>query len=122
MIRVLTLNLQHALPGPGALSDPATAPLARADITDPAAARQVLGALALQLREISPDVIALQEVDLGQARSGRLNQAAELASALGWDSYRFAATYAGAVVGLRRRWRRSGSCPNPARWRARRPG
>ncbi|EEH65947.1 endonuclease/exonuclease/phosphatase family protein [Actinomyces urogenitalis DSM 15434] len=107
MIRVLTLNLQHALPGPGALSDPATAPLARADITDPAAARQVLGALALQLREISPDVIALQEVDLGQARSGRLNQAAELASALGWDSYRFAATYAGAVVGLRRRPRRS---------------
>nr|WP_300339819.1 endonuclease/exonuclease/phosphatase family protein [Actinomyces sp.] len=107
MIRVLTLNLQHALPGPGALNDPATAPLARADVANPAAAREVLGALAQQLHEIAPDVIALQEVDLGQARSARLNQTAELASALGWGSYRFSATYAGAVAGLRRRPLRS---------------
>ncbi|WP_172119407.1 endonuclease/exonuclease/phosphatase family protein [Actinomyces faecalis] len=107
MIRVLTLNLQHALPGPGAPGDPATAALAGSDIADPAAARQVLTALAAQLREIGPDVIALQEVDLGQARSGRLDQAAELARALGWSGHRFAATYAGGVTGLRRRPLRS---------------
>lgn len=107
MIRLLTLNLQHGLPGPGALHDPATAALAEATITEAAVARRVLAALADQLSEIGPDVIALQEVDLGQARSGRLNQTAELARALGWSGYRFAATYAGAVTGLRRRPLRS---------------
>lgn len=107
MIRLLSFNLQHGRPGDGARLDPATAPLADSDIADAGAAREVLAALADQIRDIDPDVIALQEVDLGQRRSGRLNQTAVLADLLGWDGHRFAATYAGPVVGLRRRPRRS---------------
>lgn len=107
MIRLLSLNLQHGRPGDGARLDPATAPLADLDIADAGAAREVLAALADQIRDIGPDVIALQEVDLGQRRSGRLDQTAVLADLLGWAGHRFAATYAGPVVGLRRRPRRS---------------
>ena len=107
MIRLLSFNLQHGRPGNGARLDPATAPLADSDIADAGAAREVLAALADQIRDIDPDVIALQEVDLGQRRSGRLDQTAVLADLLGWDGHRFAATYAGPVVGLRRRPRRS---------------
>ena len=104
MLRLLTLNLQHAQLG--ALAPAPAGP--GADPRDPRAAREVLVALAGQLAALGPDVIALQEVDLGQARSGRLNQVAELASALGWTHHRLAATYAGGVTGLRRRPRRSG--------------
>lgn len=107
MIRLLSFNLQHGRPGDGARLDPATAPLADSDIADAGAAREVLAALADQIRDIDPDVIALQEVDLGQRRSGRLDQTAVLADLLGWEDRRFAATYAGPVVGLRRRPRRS---------------
>lgn len=107
MIRLLSFNLQHGRPGDGARLDPATAPLADSDIADAGAAREVLAALADQIRDIDPDVIALQEVDLGQRRSGRLDQTAVLADMLGWEGRRFAATYAGPVVGLRRRPRRS---------------
>ena len=107
MIRLLSFNLQHGRPGDGARLDPATAPLADSDIADAGAAREVLAALADQIRDIDPDVIALQEVDLGQRRSGRLDQTAVLADLLGWEGRRFAATYAGPVVGLRRRPRRS---------------
>lgn len=107
MIRLLSFNLQHGRPGDGARLDPATASLADSDIADAGAAREVLAALADQIRDIDPDVIALQEVDLGQRRSGRLDQTAVLADLLGWEGRRFAATYAGPVVGLRRRPRRS---------------
>ena len=107
MIRLLSFNLQHGRPGDGARLDPATAPLADSDIADAGAAREVLAALAVQIRDIGPDVIAVQEGDLGQRRSGRLDQTAVLADLLGWDGHRFAATYAGPVVGLRRRPRRS---------------
>ena len=107
MIRLLSFNLQHGRPGDGARLDPATAPLADSDIADAGAAREVLAALADQIRDIDPDVIALQEVDLGQRRSGRLDQTAVLADLLGWEGRRFAATYAGPVVGLGRRPRGS---------------
>lgn len=104
MLRVLTLNLQHGRPGAGAGDgSAATGSLAGADISDPGTARAVLAALAEQIHELAPDVVALQEVDLGQARSGRLDQTAVLAEHLGWKDYRFAATYAGPVAGLRRR-------------------
>ena len=117
MLRLLSLNLQHALPGAGA-ADAAgsafgaantanTADVANADITDPEAARTVLAVLADQIAELAPDVVALQEVDKGQARSGYLDQAAVLAELLGWEHYRFAAACAGPVAGLRRRPRRS---------------
>ena len=108
MIRVLSLNLQHGLPGAGAGDgSAATGSLVGADISDPATARAVMRATAAQIAELAPDVIALQEVDLGQARSGRLAQAAFLAEELGMPSCRFAACYAGPVVGLRRRPLRS---------------
>ncbi len=108
MIRVLSLNLQHGLPGAGAGDgSAATGSLAGADISDPATARAVMRAAAEQIAELAPDIIALQEVDLGQARSGRLAQAAFLAEELGMPTCRFAASYAGPVVGLRRRPLRS---------------
>lgn len=108
MLRVLTLNLQHGQPGAGAGDGTAASgSLARADIRDPATARAVLAALAEQIAELAPDVVALQEVDLGQARSGRLNQAGTLAELLGWHYCHFAAAYAGPVAGLRRRPRRA---------------
>ena len=108
MIRVLSLNLQHGLPGAGAGDgSAATGSLAGADISDPATARAVMRATAEQIAELAPDVVALQEVDLGQARSGRLHQAAFLAEELGMPTCRFAASYAGPVVGLRRRPLRS---------------
>ncbi|MBW3070386.1 endonuclease, partial [Actinomyces sp. 594] len=104
MLRVLTLNLQHCLPGAGAGDGTAASgSLAGADIREPATARAVLTALAEQITELAPDVVALQEVDLGQARSGRLDQAAVLAELLGWCHRRFAAAWAGPVTGLRRR-------------------
>ena len=104
MIRVLSLNLQHGLPGAGAGDgSAATGSLAGADISDPATARAVMRATAEQIAELAPDIIALQEVDLGQARSGRLHQAAFLAEELGMPTCRFSASYAGPVVGLRRR-------------------
>ena len=108
MIRVLSLNLQHGLPGAGAGDgSAATGSLAGADISDPATARAVMWAAAEQIAELAPDIVALQEVDLGQARSGRLAQAAFLAEELGMPTCRFAASYAGPVVGLRRRPLRS---------------
>ena len=108
MIRVLSLNLQHGLPGAGAGDgSAATGSLAGADISDPATARAVMRATAEQIAELAPDVVALQEVDLGQARSGRLHQAAFLAEELGMPTCRFAASYAGPAVGLRRRPLRS---------------
>ncbi|WP_127842715.1 endonuclease/exonuclease/phosphatase family protein [Actinomyces wuliandei] len=108
MLRVLTLNLLHGQPGPGAGDGSALAgSLSAARIADPGAARAVLVALAEQVAELAPDVVALQEVDLHQARSGRLHQAAVLAQALGMPYYRFAASYAGPVAGLRRRPLRS---------------
>lgn len=107
MIRVLSLNLQHCLPGAGAEHDSGTASLAGADITDPAAALTVLEALAEQISALDPDVVALQEVDMRQRRSGGLDQAGELARLLGWEHHRFAAAWAGPVVGLRRRPLRS---------------
>lgn len=109
MLRLLSLNLQHALPGSGAIhADRALgSDTYDADISDPADALAVLEVLAGQIAELAPDVVALQEVDLGQARSGRLDQTAVLARLLGWENHRFAATYAGSVAGLRRRPLRS---------------
>ncbi|MDO4900862.1 endonuclease/exonuclease/phosphatase family protein [Actinomyces sp.] len=108
MLRVLTLNLQHGLPGAGAGDGTAASgSLAGADIRSPALARTVLAELAGQIAELEPDVVALQEVDLGQCRSGRLDQAGVLAQLLGWHHHRFAAAWAGPAAGLRRRPLRS---------------
>lgn len=109
MIRVLTLNLQHGAIGAAATqaSDPAHRALAGGDVSDLGTALAALGALAEQIAELSPDVVLLQEVDHHQARSAGLDQTQVLAGLLGMAHHRFAATWAGPVVGLRRRPRRS---------------
>jgi endonuclease/exonuclease/phosphatase family metal-dependent hydrolase len=45
-----------------------------------------LGRIADVIAAYSPDVVALQEVDVGRERSGRVDQAAELAARLGMDA------------------------------------
>jgi endonuclease/exonuclease/phosphatase family metal-dependent hydrolase len=45
-----------------------------------------LGRIADVIAAYSPDVVALQEVDVGRERSGRVDQAAELATRLGMDA------------------------------------
>ncbi|HEU4615482.1 MAG TPA: endonuclease/exonuclease/phosphatase family protein [Kofleriaceae bacterium] len=44
-----------------------------------------LGRIAAVIASFDPDVVALQEVDIGRKRSGRVDQAAELASRLGME-------------------------------------
>ena len=82
-MRVVTANLQHGHPLVGG----------------PSPARRLGEALS----SLEGDVVALQEVDVGQARSGRIDEAAVAAEALGMRWWRFAAEFAGQERGLRRR-------------------
>lgn len=59
--------------------------------------------LAAAFRDVPGDLLALQEVDKGQARSGRVHETAVIAEALGFRWHRFAAAFAGSVRGVRRR-------------------
>jgi endonuclease/exonuclease/phosphatase family metal-dependent hydrolase len=52
-------------------------------------------ALRAALAEVDADVLAVQEVDVGQARSHGVDQPAEVATALGAIDWRFAAAVAG---------------------------
>lgn len=81
-MRVVTANLQHGHPLVGG----------------PDSGHALAGALAA----LDGDVVALQEVDVGQARSGRIDEAAVAAQALGLPHWRFAAEFAGQERGLRR--------------------
>ena len=63
MIRVLSLNLQHGLPGAGAGDGSAsTGSLAGADISDPATARAVMRATAEQIAEHLVRVVGPQQL------------------------------------------------------------
>jgi endonuclease/exonuclease/phosphatase family metal-dependent hydrolase len=77
MTRVLTLNLQHGLSRNGSAT--------------------TADELAAAVSELDVDVVALQEVDRGQPRSGEVDQARVVADALGLPHVRFAATLAGDV-------------------------
>ncbi|WP_156253128.1 endonuclease/exonuclease/phosphatase family protein [Pseudactinotalea terrae] len=77
MTRLLTLNLQHGLSRAGA--------------------RTSADELAAAVAGLEVDVVALQEVDRGQPRSGGIDQARVVADALGLPHVRFAATLAGDV-------------------------
>src|SRR5262245_61716400 len=44
-----------------------------------------LGRIAAVIASFEPDIVALQEVDIGRLRSGRIDQAHELASRLAMD-------------------------------------
>ena len=77
MIRVLTLNLQHGLSREGA-------PTTAAELAD-------------AVSDLQADVVALQEVDRGQPRSGGIDQARVVADALALPYVRFAATLTGDV-------------------------
>jgi endonuclease/exonuclease/phosphatase family metal-dependent hydrolase len=52
-------------------------------------------ALRAALADVDVDVLAVQEVDVGQPRSGQVDQPAEVAAALGATDWRFAAAVAG---------------------------
>jgi endonuclease/exonuclease/phosphatase family metal-dependent hydrolase len=52
-------------------------------------------ALRAALADVDADVLAVQEVDVGQPRSHHVDQAAEVAAALGATDWRFAAAVAG---------------------------
>lgn len=77
MTRVLTLNLQHGLSREG-----------RATTADD---------LGAAVSGLDVDVVALQEVDRGQPRSGEVDQARVVADTLGLTHVRFAATLTGDV-------------------------
>ncbi|MBV9923030.1 MAG: endonuclease/exonuclease/phosphatase family protein [Pseudonocardia sp.] len=53
------------------------------------------GELAAAVAELDADVVAVQEVDVGQPRSHRVDQPAVLAAALGATDWRYAATILG---------------------------
>ncbi|WP_194949429.1 endonuclease/exonuclease/phosphatase family protein [Actinomyces trachealis] len=105
MLRVLSLNLQHGAIGEGAAQASALShqALAGQDVAHPPTAQAALEALAEQVSELTPDVLVLQEVDHHQHRSAGLDQTAVLARLLDMRYHRFAAAWAGPVVGLRRR-------------------
>jgi endonuclease/exonuclease/phosphatase family metal-dependent hydrolase len=87
MTRVLTLNLQHGLSREGTATS----------------AEELAGAVS----GLEVDVLALQEVDRGQPRSGGVDQARVVADALGLPHVRFAAALTGDV--------RKGKS-SPSRW------
>jgi endonuclease/exonuclease/phosphatase family metal-dependent hydrolase len=95
---VATVNIQHGLPaadpGPGGA---------------PAAGTGAL--LERAFAGVSPDILAVEEVDVGQPRSGRVDQAAILARATGLAHYRFAAAIEGDVRAGRTRGRRTTASP-----------
>ena len=67
-MRLLTLNLQHALPARGSARQ------------GQHAGRAALVEAAAEIAATSADVVLVQEVDKGQRRSGRVDQAAVLAA------------------------------------------
>lgn len=87
MTRVLTLNLQHGLSREGTAT--------------------TADELAAAVSGLEVDVVALQEVDRGQPRSGEVDQAQVVADALGLHHVRFAAALTGDV--------RKGKS-SPSRW------
>ncbi|GAA1722679.1 endonuclease/exonuclease/phosphatase family protein [Isoptericola hypogeus] len=84
MIRLVTANIQHALV---------------------AGARTDLDRLGHALAGLDGDVVALQEVDRGQTRSGDADQARELAAALGTREHRFLPALVGPLAPWYRRRR-----------------
>ncbi|WP_127125903.1 endonuclease/exonuclease/phosphatase family protein [Georgenia sp. SYP-B2076] len=87
-LRLLTLNLQHGTPARGTARE------------DRATEGGALFAAAHEIAATGADVVLLQEVDRGQRRSGRVDQAALLADELGMR-WRFAPSLAGSATGLR---------------------
>ena len=76
-LRVVSFNIQHGLRGDATGVDIA-----------------LTGSVAAELK---PDVLALQEVDVGVPRSGTIDEAAEVAAACGLDHVFAPATHVGGV-------------------------
>jgi endonuclease/exonuclease/phosphatase family metal-dependent hydrolase len=74
-VRLVSFNIQHGLAVGGSGADPT--------------------AYAEAIRELDADVLGLQEVDLGQPRSGGVDQAQRAADAMGAVDVRFAPTLVG---------------------------
>lgn len=94
-LRLATLNLQHGRSNAGDRPGP--------PLGSPGLARAVSG--------IDVDLLALQEVDVGQSRTWGVDQAAVVAEATGLRAYRFAAAVSGDVRGTRVRARPSTARP-----------
>ena len=87
-LRLASANLQY-----GRANDTATlAEVASGQPYSPQVAHQLYSQVAQQLRELNADVVLLQEVDLHQNRSGRVDLAGLLAEQAGYPHWRFAAT------------------------------
>jgi endonuclease/exonuclease/phosphatase family metal-dependent hydrolase len=94
-LRLATLNLQHGRANAGDRPGPPLPP--------PALFRALAG--------VDVDVLAVQEVDVGQERSGGVDQAALVAAATGLRHVRFAAAVAGDVRSSRSRARPTTATP-----------
>jgi endonuclease/exonuclease/phosphatase family metal-dependent hydrolase len=94
-VRVATFNLWSGRPAPTG------GPLVRPG-TDPAALARSAAALA----DLGVDVLAVQEVDVGQPRSQHVDQLAMVAEAFGATAWRFVPTLLGAP-GPARGWERA---------------
>lgn len=92
-LRLVTFNIQHGL-GPGGRCD--------------------RHRLARAVGELDPDILALQEVDRYQPRSGFVDQARLCADAMGATDYRYLPTVAGWMSAPGLRWRAHGDERLPA--------
>lgn len=95
VLRLATLNIQH---GCGNAGDRAGGPVNAS-------------AMFRALEDVEADVLALQEVDVEQSRTGAVNQAAVVAAATGLPHYRFAAAVEGDVRSSRARARTTTAQP-----------
>lgn len=101
-LRVVSFNLQHGTPADGWTKE--LGRFSRRGFRPAASeASSALGTAIAQLARLAPDVVLLQEVDKGQARSAGANQAQEVAAGLGMRHWRFGAAFAGHATGFHRR-------------------
>ncbi|MFE4601544.1 endonuclease/exonuclease/phosphatase family protein [Kitasatospora indigofera] len=101
LLRLATFNVQHGrrIPDEGRPSATADTATASDSATDVAAVQPLVDAVA----SLDADVVALQELDRLQERSGRIDQARAIAEATGAADWRYASAFhARSVPG--RRW------------------
>jgi endonuclease/exonuclease/phosphatase family metal-dependent hydrolase len=96
VLRLATANIQHGLPNAGMPNPGMGMVQSRGRPVDP-------DALGEAFAGVDVDVLALQEVDVGQSRSGKVDQATVIARATGMRYYRFAAAMEGDVRAGRHR-------------------
>lgn len=101
-LRIISFNIQHGTPAEGWTTERGRTSR-RGFRPDTAEAAAALNRAIVQLRQLDPDIVLLQEVDKGQVRSGKTNQAEDIARGLGMRHWRFGASFAGQTSGFRYR-------------------